>query len=547
MTTPALDLPACAATAWQATPDMPLRSLVAAGLVLLAAWAGSRRAFPGQRSFMVLALVMSAWLGFSITEHAAVDAACKGTVALLGWSAILAQPPLYALFIHQYLTSELQAPAPWRRALLAVPSVVMLVLVWTNGLHGLFYGDATALGPPIAGLPRLRYDYGPLFHVAVALGYLWTLAAATLVLRGWLGSRGTQRRHWGAMALMMAVPLAANAAYLGWGLRLMGADPTSTGFAVALVGFAWLMQRDGLFAVVPLARRLLFDELPDPVIVLDAAGRLAEVNPAAAALGGPPLLDRPLAEWSPLGPALAQHLAAGAGGELALGEPARLYEVQRRELGSHGQSIGALIQLHDVSARHQAHAEAVRSLSARQVELERATALQALLREQAMHDALTGLLNRRALQEQHSQEQLARRSSDAAATPPLALVLMDLDHFKRINDTHGHAAGDAVLRDFAVALRSGLRSGDTLARIGGEEFALLMPGATADQATRRVQGLRDIVARWDLGSLGEAVTFSAGVAVAAPGRESLEALLDAADRALYQAKRAGRDRTVVAD
>ena len=86
MSIPALDLQACAATAWQATPDMPLRSLVAAGLVVLAGWAGSRRRFPGQRSFMVLALVMSAWLGFSITEHAAVDAACKGTVALLGLS-----------------------------------------------------------------------------------------------------------------------------------------------------------------------------------------------------------------------------------------------------------------------------------------------------------------------------------------------------------------------------------------------------------------------------------------------------------------------------
>jgi diguanylate cyclase (GGDEF)-like protein len=157
-----------------------------------------------------------------------------------------------------------------------------------------------------------------------------------------------------------------------------------------------------------------------------------------------------------------------------------------------------------------------------------------------MRDPLTGLLNRRALQERWTQE--------ARLGPPrgLALVLLDLDRFKDINDTHGHAVGDAVLRDLAAALRSGLRASDALFRVGGEEFALLMPEATVATATERVQALRDLVASWRLGGLQEPVTFSAGVAEAQPTRETLESLFAAADKALYRAKNGGRDRIEVA-
>ncbi|MBL8346591.1 MAG: diguanylate cyclase [Rubrivivax sp.] len=532
---PALDLPACAATAWQATPDMALRALIAAGLTALAGWAGARRRFPGQRAFVALTLVMAAWTACSLIEHAAVAADCKGTVALLSWTVIMAQPPLYALFLYQYLHSEMHGGV-WRtRWLLALPSAVLVALALANGWHGLFYGHGTRLSEPMFGLPRLRYDYEPLFYAAVTLGYAWLLAATVMVVRAWRDAQGLQRRQWTVFLLMMAVPLGANFAYIAFGVRLMGVDPTSTAFAFTLAGFAWLIRRNRLFAAVPLARRLLFEELPDPVLVLDAEGRIAEVNHAAQRLVPPPLLDQPLAQWPRFGPALARHVGA-ADTVIELAGPAAWFEVQHRVLGTPAQPLGALILMHDVSARHQAHAETVRTLAARELELDKATALQALLREQAMHDPLTGLLNRRALLERYGHE-------TREAGVRLALVVLDLDHFKRINDTHGHPAGDAVLRDFAAALRSGLRAGDALFRLGGEEFALLLPGASAAQAAARVEGLRTIVGRWHLGQLGEAVTFSAGVAVGGEG--PLESLLAAADEALYLAKRNGRNRTEV--
>lgn len=535
--TPALDLQACLDTPWQATADLPLRACVAFGLVALAGWAGALRPFAGQRALVALALVMAAWTGLSISEHAAVAAECKATLGLSSWAVIATQPLLYALFVHQYRHGELHG-GPWRsRLLLALPSAALVLLALGNGWHGLFYGDDSRLSPPIAGVPRLLYDYEPLFAVMIAVNYAWMAQATWTVWQGYAEARGTQRRHWAGFMVMSLVPLAANAAYIGFGVRLLGVDPTSTAFSLMVLGFAWLIRRERLFEAAPLARRLLFEELPDPVLVLDAEGRIAEANEAARRLVPPPPLDQPMDRWPRYGAALAAHRGEAVT-LLELADPPAWLELQRRELRMRGRLIGALLQLHDVSERHQAHTETQRTLAAREADLDKATALQALLREQAMHDALTGLLNRRALAERHGHE-------TAAAEAVLSLVLLDLDHFKRINDEHGHATGDAVLRDFAAALRSGLRAGDTLFRVGGEEFALLLPGALPAQAAARVEGLREIVARWRLAQLPQPVTFSAGVAAHGPDTATLDALLAAADAALYAAKRGGRNRTEV--
>jgi diguanylate cyclase (GGDEF)-like protein len=535
--TPALDFQACLDTPWQATADLPLRACVAFGLVALAGWAGALRPFAGQRALVALALVMAAWTGLSISEHAAVAAECKATLGLSSWAVIATQPLLYALFVHQYRHGE-QHGGPWRsRLLLALPSAALALLALGNGWHGLFYGDGSRLSAPIAGVPRLLYDYEPLFAVMIAVNYAWMAQATWTVWQGFAEARGTQRRHWAGFMVMSLVPLAANAAYIGFGVRLLGVDPTSTAFSLMVLGFAWLIRRERLFEAAPLARRLLFEELPDPVLVLDAEGRIAEANEAAMRLVPPPPLDQPLERWPRYGAALAAHRGEAVA-LLELADPPAWLELQRRDLRVRGRLIGALLQLHDVSERHQAHTETQRTLAAREADLDKATALQALLREQAMHDALTGLLNRRALAERHGHE-------TAAAEAVLSLVLLDLDHFKRINDEHGHATGDAVLRDFAAALRSGLRAGDALFRVGGEEFALLLPGALPAQAAARVAGLREIVARWRLAQLPEPVTFSAGVAAHGPGTATLDALLAAADAALYTAKRGGRNRTEI--
>jgi diguanylate cyclase (GGDEF)-like protein len=167
------------------------------------------------------------------------------------------------------------------------------------------------------------------------------------------------------------------------------------------------------------------------------------------------------------------------------------------------------------------------------------------LRVQATRDALTGVLNRGAILEALSRE-LARASRQG---DPLGILLADVDNFKRVNDTFGHAAGDAVLREVARRLGEGVRPYDLLGRLGGEEFLLVLPGCDPGETGRLGERLRTRLASDPVFFTGEpiAVTASFGAAVRpAGGLGTPEALLQAADAALYHAKRSGRDRVEIA-
>lgn len=159
----------------------------------------------------------------------------------------------------------------------------------------------------------------------------------------------------------------------------------------------------------------------------------------------------------------------------------------------------------------------------------------------AHHDELTRISNRRHLSERLAAEQLNQRHSGQT----MSLVLIDIDHFKDVNDRHGHAAGDAVLRHFAATLQGALRSTDFAGRWGGEEFLVVTPQASAETAAALVERLREALAAAPFDDLVPDlhITFSAGVAECAPG-EDLHLAIERADRALYQAKQTGRDRTV---
>lgn len=163
------------------------------------------------------------------------------------------------------------------------------------------------------------------------------------------------------------------------------------------------------------------------------------------------------------------------------------------------------------------------------------------LRRMLTRDHLTGVSNRAHFFEAAERE-LVRARRIAAS---LAVIVLDVDHFKRVNDGHGHAAGDAVLREVARRCEAELRPEDVFARIGGEEFVALVPGATLGDATVVAERLRLALAREpiDVGDVRMPVTASFGCSAldGDPGA-TLAALLESADGALYQAKRDGRNR-----
>jgi diguanylate cyclase (GGDEF)-like protein len=158
-------------------------------------------------------------------------------------------------------------------------------------------------------------------------------------------------------------------------------------------------------------------------------------------------------------------------------------------------------------------------------------------RANAVIDPLTGMLNRQALAPRIAELQ----QQSVVTREPVGLIVCDLDHFKRINDDHGHAAGDAVLKDVAYRLRKSLRAFDLVYRIGGEEFLVLLPGADYDQAARVAEQLR-LGLDGELAGAGHAVTMSFGVAASEPHEVfEYDALFAEADTALYAAKSDGRN------
>src|SRR5574340_162757 len=165
------------------------------------------------------------------------------------------------------------------------------------------------------------------------------------------------------------------------------------------------------------------------------------------------------------------------------------------------------------------------------------------LQRQATHDGLTGVWNRTAIVE-ILQRELGRAQREGT---PIAVLMLDLDHFKRINDTRGHLAGDEVLRQMARRRETELRSYDSVGRYGGEEFMIVLPGCSAEAAAARAESLRESVARRAFALDGGAieVTCSLGVSWSAADRMDKELLLRTADEALYEAKRRGRNRVEI--
>src|SRR5882757_205428 len=171
--------------------------------------------------------------------------------------------------------------------------------------------------------------------------------------------------------------------------------------------------------------------------------------------------------------------------------------------------------------------------------------LRETLRVLSVRDPLTGLFNRRFMQE--SLERELRRA--ARASKPLGAILLDIDHFKRFNDSYGHEAGDIVLRELSAVLNSQIRGEDIACRIGGEEFLLVMPDTSLEVTQQRAEKLREDCKRVSIQYGGRplsAITLSMGIAMFPTHGATSDTILRTADHALYQAKTEGRDRVVVA-
>lgn len=289
----------------------------------------------------------------------------------------------------------------------------------------------------------------------------------------------------------------------------------------------------------------LIEESLDAVLIIDEYGRIRYVNHALEALcghTGDELLGQPLDRLLPSSMAghhdvYMQRLARGQEAPTIFG---RVREFAIRH--SCGETIPIALKALDLGAHggKRYFGAFIEDLRSRRRMEEQHAALLARLEQQAMTDPLTEIANRRAFEAEATRMVAHARRRGM----PMAVGIGDIDHFKKINDNHGHPAGDAVLRVIARRMSEAARATDFVARIGGEEFGLLLPEATDETAVGVAQRIREAIAAEPI-STGEGdtlpVTISIGLATLAPGTPFEDALARA-DCALYQAKNNGRNR-----
>jgi diguanylate cyclase (GGDEF)-like protein len=435
--------------------------------------------------------------------------------------------------------------------LMAIEPAIVVTAVLTNPWHHLFFAHARLVGVhPIV----LLWQREPLFWANLVYSYVLLGVGMAVLVRGWLATSGPFRRQITSMIVAASVPWAANVA-TSLGVSPLGSlDLTPIAFSVSGVVFAWAMFRQRLFDLAPIARGVLIDTMTDAVMVIDLYGRIVDLNRAGDRLlrAADPTLAGHL-----IGEPAAWALASWPDGLLLPDDQAKQISVQpvsgAVELDvrltsledRRGRATGLLVVMRDVTDNHQVQRGLAEANTALRHQVETIEELRAELQEQATRDPLTGLFNRRYLDETLARE-MARADRESY---PISLALIDVDHFKNVNDTFGHPAGDAMLNAIGRFLTSEVRAGDVCCRYGGEEFVVIMPNATLLAAEARAEKWRAGCSRLRVpGSTGEAqITISVGVATSHDDDLDAASILAAADGALYAAKRSGRDRVSVAD
>ena len=538
----------CAEAIWVLSPQAALLGGLCLGVLMLSLWVTRQHDFPGRDAFVVTHLGMGWWLLASMLEVAAPTGACKQFFAQAAWPGLMIVPTFWAAFLWQYANSSSERLSPGRLGLFMIMPVLAGVVAFTNDHHRLLYGVGTAPADEGPHAPMV-YDHGPAFWFLAVYLYVFLAFGLWSIARVLMTAQGSARRHYLGFLVFTLINIAANLAYILFGVTVYGFDPTPFSFAFTLGIFTWLIAGKALFDLLPVANRLLISRLPDPVVVVDDSGRIVQANPAALELAGLSRLREGVAlvEWPVCGPELARHLEAYASPcedrIIAIGEPPRWFEMQVVDVspgaGRDRMRLGRMLYLRDVTRREQVAGAMRAALETSQARLATITDLHRQLELQAQRDPLTQLYNRRHLDAYFEGASADARRSGTA----FALALIDIDHFKVVNDRYGHLAGDDLLKAFAERLRVIAGETGTAFRIGGEEFLLALPGLGKPEAVRLLADLRRLnlnpmITR--AGAIG--VTFSAGLVGLESDGEDLDALLIRADRRLYAAKRAGRDR-----
>ena len=446
-------------------------------------------------------------------------------------------PALFILFSLHFTGRANNLSKYSLTALFIIPAIT-LILVFTVEHHDLVYQDIYL---NMEGLfPIIGFNMGPWYWVHVLFIVFGILFSNLLLLQLWLNTNPVHRKPISIVLTGSLIP------WLGYIFYISRLGPWYIDFMPYFISagsliIAWGLVRHGLFELIPIARSKLFEELPDGALIVDPKMRILDLNNAAqhylhltqADIGK--LVKVSLARF----PELVKSIYSNSDKTDLEIKIDRVMENDKENettkptwlkaniisIRNEGPVIdGQMIIIRDVTERKQFEEQ---------------------LYYLSTTDELTGLYNRRYFIKVAADElERAKRYHKY-----FSLILMDIDHFKSINDTYGHSAGDDILRSLGLLLQNRLRKSDTAARLGGEEFGVILPETGLDQAYTAAEQIRKKIVSSPVEYEGQTInyTLSAGVTSCYSSTNSIEDLMRKADRALYEAKEKGRNVSVKTD
>jgi signal transduction histidine kinase len=306
--------------------EVNLGSTTAAGLwavcALILAWVVRKNRFSGQPAFVLTLIAMLWWLFTVAFNLAAQDEFCKVGWSLAAWPGITLLPIAWAFFAFDYTMNTNRGRHPIRLLLYIGLPCLVGVIALTNSHTHLLYGPGTQLVTQDANT-FVIIESGPIFLVVAAGLYIFVISALSVLAYAFFKAKRMIRPFLGVLIIITAAPVAANLAYIGWGVTVLGFDPTPFMFAVSIVAWSWLLLNNTMMDTAAQGRNLLFFATHDPVILMDADGRLAGANPAANSLFRKtmPRHGETLDHLERVGPILKSFIETG---ELNSAEPIRL-------------------------------------------------------------------------------------------------------------------------------------------------------------------------------------------------------------------------------
>ena len=431
-------------------------------------------------------------------------------------------PAIWFLLTYK-ASSGKSPPFFFSLAVLAIP-VLTLFFSATNDYHHFYYRNVSINATPGGFIAQL--DKGPWYYVFVVYSNLIMAITLVVYFLQWKRSgQGTKSRSFWMMAGSLFV-IIFELLYL-FGFSPYNIDLTAFGLFGASLFQAVAIFRFDFLKSDALVKDIVFSGISEGILTVDVKGRISDFNAAGAKIFpwlSPDCIGKKLVDFKDGG---ALDFSAGRRREIKISRDGKTsyFNVRVTDLDDKGKNVGKVYMFKDVTTLRRV--------------------LRTLYRF-ANYDALTRVFNRRRLFDDAEKEV----SRSVRYGQRVSLLMLDLDHFKTVNDVYGHQAGDAVLAEVAQVLKKRIRASDILGRYGGEEFMIILVEMDPGKAFLVAEDIRKSIESLSVqaGSAVIKTSVSIGVATSDPGDKylSLERLLTAADRALYTAKGEGRNKVIAA-